>query len=97
MLHVWETFKLTGNLHDNADTLCWKQGYGEPQAADLYLLCAPDFPWAPDPLREHPEQREELFGWYERLLEQHSLRFVVLRGAPDQRLQTALQAIAGFY
>ena len=37
---------------------------------DLVLLCYPDLPWSPDPLREHPDEadRRDLFERYENLL-----------------------------
>ncbi len=31
------------------------------QNYDLYLLCDIDLEWEPDPLREHPDKRAELF------------------------------------
>ncbi len=39
-------------------------------AYDLILLCTPDLPWVPDPLRETPapEQRQHLFERYRELL-----------------------------
>ena len=88
VLHVWEQyrFQTTSAFH-------WQQGYGPPAHADLYLLCAPDFPWQPDPLREHPEERGLLFGMYERLLLDRDARYIVLRGTPALRLEIALAAI----
>lgn len=32
---------------------------------DVYLLCYPDLPWIPDPVRENPDIRLELFNRYE--------------------------------
>ena len=32
------------------------------------LLCKPDLPWEPDPLRENPHDRDRLFGIYEQEL-----------------------------
>jgi len=88
VLHVWEyfRFRLTRDFE-------WEKGYGTPENADLYLLCVPDFPWSPDPLREHPEERDELFRLYEDLLRSREANFVTLSGNPDTRLQTALDAI----
>jgi nicotinamide riboside kinase len=60
-----------------------------PESA-LYLLCVPDFEWVPDPLREHPHDREHLFAAYENLLRQLDLPYCVLRGTPDERLRDAL-------
>lgn len=85
VLQVWEHygFDVTADFE-------WEKGYGPPRPADLYLLCVPDFPWQPDPLREHPEEREVLFEWYERLLRERGLRYKVLRGAATERLEQAV-------
>ncbi|MCB0529961.1 MAG: hypothetical protein KDC65_15905, partial [Saprospiraceae bacterium] len=69
------------------------QGYTGHAPADLYLLCAPDFPWQPDPLREHPEERNVLFGLYRVLLEGLPARFIILEGPADGRLEMATAAI----
>ncbi len=61
--------------------------------ADLYLLCYPDLNWEPDPLRENPADREELFGWYERWMEEHRAGFWVIKGYGKERLASALEGI----
>lgn len=50
-----------------------------------HILCRPDIPWAYDPLREHPQQREDLFGWYLRALQQAGATFIIAEGAEEQR------------
>ena len=59
---------------------------------DLALLCAPDLPYAPDPLRETPDPaaRRRLFDRYRSLL--HPDRTVVIQGTHG-RTSTALAAI----
>ena len=43
---------------------------------DLYLLCAPDIPWIPDPLRENGgAMREVLFELYKKNLEAYNLPY----------------------
>lgn len=65
------------------------------QAADtFYLLCAPDFPWQPDPLREHPEERWKLFELYRALLEERKLGYFILEGSHENRLRLATELIA---
>lgn len=86
VLHIWETYRFDSDRF-------WRAGYGPAPSADLYLLCAPDFNWQPDPLRENPEEREALFDLYHDLLRGIHARFVVLRGAPEKRLNTAIAAI----
>jgi hypothetical protein len=63
----------------------------------LYLLCAPDFPWQPDPLREHPEERSILFDRYQQLLNAQNLPFMVLSGSPEKRFAQAWQYIQDVY
>lgn len=88
VLQIWEQYRFQpeGDFE-------WQKGYGPYQNADLYLLCAPDFPWQPDPLREHPEEREILFSMYENLLREREARYIALSGKHETRLQTALAAI----
>ncbi len=63
------------------------------QQFDLYLLCYPDLPWEPDPLREHPTQRMELFNIYEAWLKQLNWKYAIIKGIGSQRLQNAVDAV----
>ncbi len=58
---------------------------------DIILLCYPDIPWTPDPLREAPAQqeREALFDEYHQLFA--GRKNVLISG--ENRLDTALKAI----
>lgn len=88
VLQIWEEYRF--HPENNFE---WAKGYGVPEIADLYLLCAPDFPWQPDPLREHPEERDTLFIMYENLLRERRAHFIILSGEHNSRIQTALTAI----
>jgi NadR type nicotinamide-nucleotide adenylyltransferase len=46
---------------------------------DVYLLCYPDMPWQPDPVRENPTIREYLFDWYEREIQTLDIPYYVIR------------------
>jgi NadR type nicotinamide-nucleotide adenylyltransferase len=59
----------------------------------LWLLCAPDMPWEPDPLRENPHDRERLFEAYAALLGHLGKPHLVLRGPHAARMAQAKQAI----
>jgi NadR type nicotinamide-nucleotide adenylyltransferase len=61
----------------------------------LTLLLAPDLPWAPDPLREHPDpaQRWHFYELYRQELTQRGWPFVEINGPPAQRLAQALAAV----
>lgn len=62
----------------------------------LYLLCSPDFPWQPDPLREHPEERWQLFELYQELLLERNLPHLLLQGDHTSRLETAMAEVQKF-
>ena len=60
---------------------------------DLWLLCKPDMPWQPDPLREDPHDRGRLFAVYERLLQEMDRAYVIMHGSHEERMKTAVKAI----
>jgi len=57
----------------------------------LHLLLAPDLPWEPDPLREHPNFREALFEMYRAELEEAQVPYAVISG--EHRLEQALELL----
>ena len=61
------------------------------------LLLAPDLPWAPDPLREHPDpaQRAHFYNLYRAELVSRGWPFAEISGPPAQRLALARAAIDG--
>jgi NadR type nicotinamide-nucleotide adenylyltransferase len=63
------------------------------QKYDLYLLTDIDLPWQPDPLREHPDKRRELFNLYLDELKKKDLPFEIVSGFGDQRLANAIEII----
>lgn len=73
----------------------WILRQSEERPYDHWLLCAPDIPWEPDPLRENPHDRDRLFAIYERLLRDLSKPFTVVRGTPDERRDRAIAVITG--
>lgn len=46
---------------------------------DVYLLCYPDLPWQPDPVRENPDLRLFLYQWYEREIQTLNIPYYVIR------------------
>ena len=62
---------------------------------DLYLLCNTDLPWVKDELREYPdlETREKLFHIYKDILINQTTPWAEIKGADEQRLQTAIGAV----
>lgn len=90
VLQVWEEYRYGAPPDGSWE---WQKGYENPSAADLYLLCAPDFPWRPDSLREHPLERDILFSRYEQLLASSGANYIVLHGSHTQRLEAAITQI----
>lgn len=88
VLFVWAKFRF-GKIPDLIEREYRNRRY------DHYLLCFPDLPWSPDPLRESPsrEEREQLFSIYKRELESKNASFSVVEGKGDARLGSALKAL----
>jgi nicotinamide riboside kinase len=64
-----------------------------PHSYSHYFLCNIDVPWQYDPLREHPNQREELFLMYQSKLEKYKVSYSILSGSNEYRLQQASKII----
>ena len=60
---------------------------------DIYLLCTPDLPWEPDPVREHGDDREYFFNRYKKEIEQTGKPYVIVDGLGDKRFQKALTGL----
>lgn len=60
---------------------------------DHFLLCKPDIPWEPDPLRENPHDRDRLFDIYEQYLKKAGHNYTIIEGSYDERLSLALFCI----
>jgi NadR type nicotinamide-nucleotide adenylyltransferase len=62
---------------------------------DLYLLCYPDLPWVPDPLREHPDEKERLkiYHYYKDAMINQSVPWVEIKGDYQQRVEMAIAAV----
>jgi len=57
---------------------------------DLYLLTYIDVPWVPDDLRDRPNQRAEMFRYFEEALKKSEKPYVLLKGGQTQRLKKAI-------
>ena len=61
---------------------------------DLFLLCLPDLPWEPDPVRENGgENRLKLLDQYRNELQHYGFNFVEIGGIGDVRMQSGIDAI----
>ncbi len=86
VLRIWCEFNY-GRCHD------WIREMEEKQQVDLFLLTDIDLPWQPDPLREHPNRRQELFDLYHDSLRRRPIPYHVVRGTGDARLMDAVKVI----
>ena len=79
----------------------FKYGRVSPVIEQLYLeeifdhlfLCDTDIPWEEDPLREHPESREELFALYLKMIQAKTKNFTIVKGSLEDRLNQVRQVL----
>jgi len=74
----------------------WIENQFNNHIYDLYLLCYPDIPWEPDPLREYPDDRAriKLFELYRSTLIKEELPFKVVKGLGEERLKNAITFVS---
>lgn len=89
VIKVWSDFKY-GHCDQAILDLIKQRRY------DLYLLTYIDIPWIADPLREHPNKREELYNIYLKEMKDQPVPFVEVKGSEQQRVDMALAAIDKF-
>ena len=71
----------------------WITNEIENNPHDLYLLCYPDLEWEPDPLRENPNDRHQLFDRYLEELKSRHLPYAIVKGTGAARLFNARLAV----
>lgn len=64
-----------------------------PPCPGLYLLCRPDLPWCPDPLREDEGRRDELYRALRGTLLATGCPVADVSGFGESRLAAALRAV----
>lgn len=65
----------------------------QAETSHVYLLCYPDIPWEPDPLREHPDERLMLFDRHLAEIQSLGRPYVVIRGLGEARVTAARAAV----
>ena len=64
------------------------------QKIDLFVICRPDIPWIPDPLRENGgEKRNYLMDRYLDEIVKTGSNYVLIGGVGEERFQNALKAV----
>jgi nicotinamide riboside kinase len=85
-IRIWAQEKF-GRVHPEIEQLVQETHY------DHWLLCRPDMPWEPDPLRENPHDRDRLFDVYELTLKELSRPYTIIEGDHERRMRTAIAMI----
>jgi NadR type nicotinamide-nucleotide adenylyltransferase len=83
---IWSLYK-----YGKCDPLI--EEMAESHRYDLYLLCNTDLPWEEDPMREHPQQRDELFRMYMKELKSIHASYILVSGTGKQRTDKAISAV----
>ncbi len=86
VMRIWEQVKY-GEISTYIEELTSFETYS------ILFLCKPDFPWEDDPLREHPEARNELFELYIKDLNNRQVPYHTLSGALSARKSEILRLI----
>ncbi len=82
VLKVWSEYKY-GAVSDLISTFL------QEKPADFYLLCGTDIPWEADPLRENPNEREELYDIYKKELRALRVPYLEVKGSLEKRVEAA--------
>lgn len=67
--------------------------YSEIFQYDYYFLTAIDVPWQADDLRDRPNNREEMFKAFNKLLEIKRLPYTLLKGTIKERINKAKKVL----
>ncbi len=86
VIKVWSDFKY-------GSTDPWIEEQLNMRKYDFYLLNNIDLPWIPDPQREHPNKRKELFDIYHELVSSSGVPYSVVNGIEGERLSSAKKAL----
>lgn len=71
----------------------WLESEARMRLGDIYLLCAPDIPWAPDGVRDRPGNREAMFAHFVAVLGEFGAHVHIVRGPGGARLDAAADAV----
>ncbi len=90
VLKIWSEVKFT-------KTSPVIQKLYDEQQFDHYFLCEPDIPWEPDPLREHPDERDQLFVLYQEELTRMNRPFTIISGSVETRMNQCVAIINSLF
>jgi nicotinamide riboside kinase len=87
VLKIWSEFK-----YETCSTFILEAFRN--QKFEHYFLCRPDIDWEEDPLRENPEEREELFERYLSELKKQQIPFTIVEGDFENRINICSKIVA---
>ncbi len=85
------------SLHSYGSCPEWIDRMFKAKTYALHLLCAVDLPWEPDPLREHPHDRQFFFDWYLQELKALKVPVEIVSGNGLERLQNAIKIMERYF
>jgi nicotinamide riboside kinase len=86
-IKIWSEYK-----YGSCDKWILTQIKKQKSEKRFYLLCKPDIPWKADPLRENPNNREELFELYKKELENLGHKYFIVEG--ENRMENSILKIS---
>lgn len=90
VIEVWSQVKY-GRVHP------WITAQITQRRYTHYFLCDIDVPWAYDPQRENPHDRDVLLERYQHLLNVRQHPYTLLTGDPDTRLAQAIDVLQSLH
>lgn len=84
-------------LHLYNDYPIWIDKWLRDNSAYLHLLCYYDIEWEFDPVRENPETRQYFFEKYLNEIISYNIKYGIVKGINDERLNNALSIVNNFY
>ena len=85
-IKIWSEYK-----YESCDSWILEKINEQKLEQRFYLLCKPDIPWQSDPLRENPDNRDELFEIYKMELENLGYNYYIVEG--KDRLEDVIKKI----
>lgn len=91
VIAVWWRVRFAPDEH--AEWPDWLAAALAARSPRHYLLCEPDLPWEPDPLRESQHERDTLFAHHLALLESGPYEWHLVSGQGAARLRSAVAGL----
>ena len=85
-IKIWYQYKY-GKLPNDLSEM-------DDNANAIHLLCKPDVIWEEDPLRENPEDRDQIYDMYRKYMYESEVKYHVIEG--DSRGEEALKIIKSY-